>query len=48
MSHLFFAAQVLFAVCVDVSYVSPFVGKIDDVNTDGISLIEDIASIHTR
>ena len=42
---IFSANQALLAACAGATYVSPFVGRIDDISMDGITLIEDIAEI---
>ena len=42
---IFSATQALLAARAGASYVSPFVGRLDDIGTDGISLISDIAEI---
>lgn len=42
---IFSATQALLAARAGASYVSPFVGRLDDVGADGISLISDIAEI---
>ncbi len=42
---IFSAAQALLAARAGASYVSPFLGRLDDIDTEGIKLIEEIASI---
>lgn len=42
---IFSAAQALLAARAGASYVSPFVGRLDDVGSDGLTLIADIAQI---
>ena len=42
---IFSATQALLAARAGASYVSPFVGRLDDMGQDGISLIRDIAEI---
>lgn len=42
---VFSAAQALLAARAGASYVSPFVGRLDDIGADGITLIEEIAEI---
>ena len=42
---IFNAAQALLAARAGAAYVSPFMGRLDDVSTPGIDLIEQIASI---
>jgi len=43
---VFSAGQALLAAKAGASYVSPFIGRLDDVSTDGLSLIEDIRTIY--
>jgi transaldolase len=43
---VFSAGQALIAAKAGASYVSPFIGRLDDVSTDGLSLIEDIRVIY--
>lgn len=42
---VFSATQALMAARAGASYVSPFVGRLDDIGVDGIGLINDIADI---
>lgn len=42
---VFSANQALLAARAGASFVSPFVGRLDDISMDGVSLIEDIAEI---
>ena len=42
---IFSAAQALLAARAGASYVSPFLGRLDDINCDGLSLIDDIVTI---
>ena len=42
---IFSATQALLAARAGASHVSPFVGRLDDIGQDGISLISDIAEI---
>jgi transaldolase len=42
----FSAAQAILAAKAGASFVSPFVGRIDDVGSDGIALIADIVEIY--
>ncbi len=42
---IFSAAQALLAAKAGATYVSPFVGRIDDIDWDGVQLIADIADI---
>ena len=44
---LFFsAAQAILAAKAGASYISPFIGRLDDVGNDGMSLIADIVQIY--
>lgn len=42
---IFSAAQALFAARAGATYVSPFLGRVDDIGTIGMTLIEDIVQI---
>ncbi len=42
---IFSAAQALMAARAGATYVSPFVGRLDDVGQDGINLIEEVSEI---
>ena len=42
---IFSATQALFAAKVGASYVSPFVGRLDDIASDGMGLIQQIVEI---
>lgn len=42
---VFSAAQALLAAAAGATYVSPFVGRLDDIGFDGINLISEIAEI---
>jgi transaldolase len=42
---IFSAGQALIAAKAGASYVSPFLGRLDDVSTDGLNLIEEIRTI---
>ena len=42
---IFSATQALFAARAGATYVSPFVGRLDDIGQDGLSLIEEIVDI---
>ena len=42
---IFSAAQALLAARAGASYVSPFIGRVDDIASDGMVLIEDIVQI---
>lgn len=43
---IFSAAQALLAANAGASYVSPFVGRLDDIGTVGMELVEEIAEIY--
>lgn len=45
---VFSASQALLAAKAGASYVSPFVGRLDDVNEDGMALIAEIMQIYER
>ncbi len=42
----FSANQALLAAKVGATYISPFIGRLDDINLDGLDLIEDIRLIY--
>ncbi|WP_421939765.1 fructose-6-phosphate aldolase [Pedobacter sp.] len=42
---IFSAGQALLAAKAGATYVSPFLGRLDDISTDGLTLIEDIRTI---
>ena len=42
---IFSAAQALFAARAGATYVSPFLGRVDDIGSTGMNLIEDIVQI---
>ncbi len=42
---IFSAAQALLAAKAGATYVSPFIGRVDDVGNDGMALIEEIVDI---
>jgi transaldolase len=44
----FSAAQALLAAKAGATYISPFVGRLDDVSTPGMELIRDIVEIYTN
>lgn len=44
---IFSATQALMAARAGATYVSPFLGRLDDIGQDGISLIEEIVDIFT-
>jgi transaldolase len=43
---VFSAGQALLAAKAGASYVSPFIGRLDDISTDGLHLIEQIRTIY--
>ena len=43
---VFSAGQALLAAKAGASYVSPFIGRLDDISTDGLQLIEQIRGIY--
>ncbi|MEJ6979509.1 fructose-6-phosphate aldolase [Pedobacter sp. P351] len=43
---VFSAGQALLAAKAGATYVSPFIGRLDDVSTDGLALIQDIRLIY--
>ena len=43
---IFSAGQALLAAKAGATYVSPFIGRLDDISTDGLRLIEDIRNIY--
>ncbi len=43
---VFSAGQAMLAAKAGASYVSPFIGRIDDISWDGLQLIHDIAEIY--
>lgn len=45
---VFSAGQALLAAKAGATYVSPFVGRLDDISTDGMTLIEQIVNIYTN
>lgn len=44
----FSAAQAILAAKAGATFVSPFVGRLDDVGTDGLALIQDIVTIYNN
>lgn len=44
----FSAAQALLAAKAGATFISPFVGRLDDVGTDGLTLIQDIVEIYNN
>ncbi|HBJ81961.1 MAG: transaldolase [Pseudothermotoga sp.] len=45
MTLIFSSAQALLAMKAGARYVSPFVGRLDDISSDGMKLIEEIVQI---
>lgn len=45
---VFSAGQALLAAKAGASYVSPFIGRLDDIATDGLNLIEEIVQIYAN
>ncbi len=45
---VFSAGQAILAETAGATYVSPFIGRIDDISWDGMKLIEQIANIYER
>ncbi len=45
MTLIFNVPQALLASAAGATYVSPFIGRIDDISMDGVGLVEDIAEI---
>jgi transaldolase len=45
---VFSAGQALLAAKAGASYVSPFIGRLDDVSVDGLQLIEQIVDIYSN
>jgi len=44
---VFSAGQAILAAKAGATYLSPFIGRVDDINWDGMQLIRDIAEIYT-
>ena len=44
----FSASQALIAAKVGAAYISPFVGRLDDISTDGMGLIQQIVDIYNN
>ena len=42
----FSANQALLAAKAGATFISPFIGRLDDINLDGLELIEDIRTIY--
>ena len=45
---IFSAGQALLAAKAGATYVSPFVGRLDDISTDGMELVQQIVTIFTN
>ncbi len=45
---VFSAGQALLAAKAGATYVSPFIGRLDDIATDGLALIEQIVTIYNN
>ena len=45
---VFSAAQAILAAKAGATYLSPFVGRVDDQSFDGVKLIEDISEIYSK
>ena len=45
---VFSAGQAILAAKAGASYVSPFIGRLDDVSTDGLQLIDQIVQIYSN
>ena len=43
---VFSAGQALLAAKAGATYVSPFIGRLDDISSDGLNLIEEIREIY--
>lgn len=43
---VFSAGQALMAAKAGATYVSPFIGRLDDINEDGVALVESIVNIY--
>ena len=48
MTLCFSASQALLAAKAGATYVSPFIGRLDDIGGDGLNLIEDICAIYAN
>lgn len=46
MTLVFHPIQAIFAAKAGATFVSPFVGRLDDISTDGMQLIQDIVTIY--
>jgi len=43
---IFSAGQAILAAKAGATYISPFIGRVDDINWDGVSLIREIAELY--
>lgn len=48
MTLCFSANQALLAALAGAAYISPFVGRLDDISQDGMQLVEDIIGIYSN
>lgn len=48
LTLVFSAGQALLAAKAGAAYVSPFIGRLDDISQDGMALIEEIAAIYAN
>ena len=46
MTLCFSPSQALLAAKAGATYISPFVGRLDDISTEGMALIQDIRAIY--
>ena len=46
MTLVFSAGQALLAAKAGATYVSPFIGRLDDISTDGLNLIQEIREVY--
>ena len=46
MTLCFSATQALLAAKAGAAYISPFIGRLDDISTDGMQLVEEIKQIY--
>ena len=46
MTLVFSAGQALLAATAGATYVSPFIGRLDDISTDGFNLVAEIRMIY--
>ncbi|MBN2206824.1 MAG: fructose-6-phosphate aldolase [Candidatus Aminicenantes bacterium] len=48
MTLVFSSGQALLAAKAGASFVSPFIGRLDDISQDGMALVEEIAAIYAN